>query len=282
MADPPTPYSISTITATGFLGTEIDLEKLFDVLQVEATSDDFSKLENQVTYAEFGKKKNVPIFKGFSKKFLIQRRKIKPLNRFDNQLSLVFPLVNENGRCNLNIKLFRNGNIQVTGIKYIDGGPQVLSIVKKIISDVCKEHPQVCDVSLLEPTMYKIQLINTDFKVGFEIKRDNLAKLLNGINIYSYEPCIYPGVKIEYYYNKANHRKDGNCYCENCNCHEKKNNAKICKKITISVFQSGRIIITGSQTAAQIEECYEYINTLLYSNLDRVEKKQIFRISEEQ
>ena len=124
---------------------------------------------------------------------------------------------------------------------------------------------------------YKIVLINSDYFVGFEIKRDELHKILvNKYNIYSsYEPCIYPGVNSKFYWNED--YKDlpfsGKCYCNNfCNgkgCGKGDGN---CKKITISIFQSGSVIITGGRSMEQIIDAYNFINKVFNENYSEIKK----------
>lgn len=124
---------------------------------------------------------------------------------------------------------------------------------------------------------YKIVLINSDYFVGFEIKRDELHKILvNKYNIYSsYEPCIYPGVNSKFYWNTD--YKDllftGKCYC-NCFCNGKGNGTGEgnCKKITISIFQSGSVIITGGRSMEQIVDAYNFINKVFTENYSEIKK----------
>ena len=57
-----------------------------------------------------------------------------------------------------------------------------------------------------------------------------------------------------------------------------------CKKITISIFQSGNIIITGARSLEQINDAYSFINKVLkkdYSllNLDEYYKDMVERPS---
>lgn len=265
----PTPYRISTITCTASIGAEIDLDVFYENLNVSET-------ETGITFVEFGKKREETLHKGFAKKFLINRRRERPTKRFDNQLTIAYRV---NAETLINIKVFKNGNIQMTGIKNAEQGrnmiDKLIDIIKAVPRDV------VPDKNILANSNFKICLINTDFKVGFEIKRDNLFKYMqqNYENITSYEPCIYPGVKIQYFWNAENDRHDGICYCANkCSLKKKSGDGfgeSNCKKITIAVFQSGSCIITGSQMNGQIEECYDFINKVLYENIDKIEKKNI-------
>ena len=124
---------------------------------------------------------------------------------------------------------------------------------------------------------YKIVLINSDYFVGFEIKRDELHKILvNKYNIYSsYEPCIYPGVNSKFYWNKE--YKDlpftGKCYCNNfCNGKGNGEGDGNCKKITISIFQSGSVIITGGRSMEQIVDAYNFINKVFTENYNEIKK----------
>jgi TATA-box binding protein (TBP) (component of TFIID and TFIIIB) len=271
--DKPTDYRISTITATGSVGTTIDLDILYSCL--ECNDDEF--LDDNIVYVEYGKKKSETIYKGYSKKFNINRRKTEPSKRFDNQLTIVF---NTKEHKNLNVKTFRNGNIQITGIKQLETGHYVVDIIVNLLRKIynVKNMDVIGNISELSSINYKIRLINTDFKVGFGIKRDVLYKLLtNDYNmVCTYEPVIYPGVKLHYFYNKSNIFADGICRCSK-KCHDMKGGSgdgyMKCKKITIAIFQSGCVIITGSQTRSQINECYAFINQILYKDVDLIQKK---------
>jgi len=125
---------------------------------------------------------------------------------------------------------------------------------------------------------YNIVLINSDFYIGFEIKRNELHELLtNKYNIFSsYEPCIYPGVNSKYYFNESydNEEFKGKCYCDvYCNGKGNAKGSGNCKKITISIFQSGSIIITGARNVQQINIAYNFINGVIRDNKDQIKKK---------
>ena len=271
--DKPTEYRISTITATGSVGTTIDLDILYSSLEC---NDDF--LDDNIVYVEYGKKKSETIYKGYSKKFNINRRKTEPSKRFDNQLTIVF---NTKEHKNLNVKTFRNGNVQITGIKQLETGYTVVDTIIRLLNKIytLKNKDVIGNIEDLKSNNYKIRLINTDFKVGFGVKREVLYKLLTtDYNmVCNYEPVIYPGVKLHYFYNKSNVFADGICGCSK-KCHDMKGGTgdgyMNCKKITIAIFQSGCVIITGSQTRSQINECYAFINQILYKDVDLIEKKK--------
>jgi hypothetical protein len=79
----------------------------------------------------------------------------------------------------------------------------------------------------------------------------------------SYESAIYPGVNIKYYYNPAK-QQTGICNCEGpC---DGKGSQGFCKKITIAVFKSGKIIITGGNSMVHIHTAYEFITRFAKEN----------------
>ena len=252
-----TPYRISTITAVGNINTIIDLQLLFNL---------FTPKDN-IVYMEYGKTKNESNFKGEHPKK--KNNKVKK-KRFDNQ-STVFIKFDDNSY--VNMKIFKNGKIQMTGLKNINYGKQAINILIDYIKKLYKNNNKIIeDYDKINLTNYKICLINSDFKFNTKIKRDNLFKYIinNTELVCSYEPCIYPGVKIQYFYNNIN---NGICKCEEY-CENKNKNSK-CTKITIAIFESGCTIITGAKNLDQINTTYEYISNLLSNNISQFKKKEL-------
>jgi TATA-box binding protein (TBP) (component of TFIID and TFIIIB) len=268
----PTKLKISTITATSYIGTVINLEKFFTNLNPYIYN---------IQYIEYNNKFHEINVKGYNKKYENKRRKGLIKKCFDNQVTIVFGV--EENNFNINMKIFKNGKIQMTGIKNIDNGhiyvDQLINIIKDIylIDDsVVEEYEKLNNID------YKIRLINSDFKIGFPVKREKLYNLL--IDNYkelicSYEPCIYPGVKISYLYNENKIIKNGICECKSKICFTRKNGSGIeedaCKKITIVVFQSGSVIVTGSNNILQLNECYDFISRILLDHMKDIELNHI-------
>tara|TARA_Y100000389_G_C17075626_1_gene324161 strand:- start:126 stop:479 length:354 start_codon:yes stop_codon:yes gene_type:complete len=107
-------------------------------------------------------------------------------------------------------------------------------------------------------------MINSDFDIGYMVDRETLHRGIIHSGYYSsYEPVIYPGVNIKYYYNPEKQMK-GICNCDDP-CDGKGKNG-CCKKITIAVFKSGKIIITGGHSMTHINTAYTFIYDYLKSN----------------
>ena len=47
---------------------------------------------------------------------------------------------------------------------------------------------------------------------------------------------------------------------------------KNCKKITIAIFESGSVLITGGVTFEQIEDAYNYITKVFRDNRNEIKK----------
>jgi TATA-box binding protein (TBP) (component of TFIID and TFIIIB) len=271
----PTPYKVSTITATASFSCEhIDALTLFGSVCIELDT-----TKNGFSFVEYGEKKGALHMKGFHKKLLVTRRRRKETKRFDNQVTVLIRIcTNFDGQLlpvieNTNMKVFRNGNIQMTGLKTIDQGHRAMDFMVNHIrnSEMVITH----DISKLSVQQYEIRLINSDFSVGFDIKRDKLHKIIQEqYECFStYEPCIYPGVKIQYNFNKLYTNTDGVCHCTK-KCIGKGNalGDGQCKKITIAVFQSGCIIITGARSHEQVDAAYKYVCDIIEKHLDTVKK----------
>lgn len=257
---------ISTITTTGQLGTKIQLESLFNQIPIL----DYWDLNDGVLKMEFNGQ-----VKGTSFKDIILKPK-KTKTSFFNQATLVIrrevsPLVWKE----INVKLFRNGGVQMTGVRSLEMSTESLRWLVDHVQRVCAEQ-----VFVKSPSIHKeqVQLVNTDFSIGAKVRRDVLHRVLSDtyrLNS-SYESSIYQGVKTKYFYNaeRPATSPSGLCPCPKL-CKGKGDGSKIgeCKKITISPFQTGQVIITGARTMEQINEAYEFIKQVFRTHADEVLRK---------
>lgn len=273
----PTPYKISTITATGSVNTCVNLDSLFSNIVI--SEDDEC---NGIIYVEYGNRKSDTIKKGTAKKKPVNGTTSTPKKRFDNQVTIVYRYnCSKLGKqINVNCKIFKNGNVQMTGLRYIDQGIDIIDFIIHVLKDIYykTDNDIVGDITLMTNTNYRIRLINCDFKIGIELKRDKLYSIV--LSKYStlctYEPCIYPGVKVQYWWNKENVLCNGACYCKGkCDGKGCGVGDGECKKITIAVFQSGCIIITGGQSIEQINDAYDFICLCIKTNIADVYKTSI-------
>ncbi len=241
---------ISTITAVLQLSSDIDLKQVYQSVPIT----------RYIPFIEFGQTNKT---KGFSKKQLKKRRKEKQKRIFYNQSTIhVF----HDGKL-MNVKLFNNGKIQITGLKKETQSDNLVNDLIQYFQDldIMEDETQIVDS--------KIVLINSDFDMGFQIERELLQREIGELGLYStYEPCIYPGVNIKYYMNKNN--TNGICCCDSiCDGKGRANGDGDCKKVTIAVFMSGKAIITGAQNKKQLYTCYHFITNMIEERKDFLELK---------
>ena len=264
----PSKLRISTMTAICSINLNIDLTELYKTITISQDIDRYPHIKS----CQFG---NKDIKGGVLKK---PRKKRNPninnkRNYFQNQVTFIILL---NNIRKVNLKIFRNGKIQMTGLKSKEEG----SIASKTILDKITELNSInsniiadngCSVDLKNTiTDFSIVLINSDFFGGFKIKRETLYEILHSNGFFvSYEPDIYPGVNAKFYWNKKTigTNNAGICSCENqCDGKGDGEGEGKCKKITIATFQSGNIIITGARSNEQTKDAYLFINSLLKTN----------------
>ena len=242
---------ISAMVQIGKLNTKVELSELAKTLETN----------DNILYIEHGSH----VSKGINnKKF--SKKKSDNRKYFYNQVTIhLFNDLKENKR--VNVKVFNNGTIQMTGINSDEIGKTTIKILIEEFNQLSNEDifetDEIQDVGLLETV-----LINSDFDIHSEINRESLHRLIiqNGY-MSSFEPCTYPGVNIKYYHNPLV-KNFGICDCDKpCNGKGKENT---CKKITIVAFKSGKIIITGGRSKENIQTAYEFITEFIDENSDDI------------
>jgi len=262
-----TPYRVSTITANGHIGTHVQQAVFFQHIRlVELESD-----EPGFIWVEWGEDQSRGLF---PKKRRKTGRKI-----FDNQVTVIYKMAKGYMP---NVKLFRNGNIQMTGIRTVEDGKKIIERMTEEVKWIAEagltaqvgeeEKVIVEDLKALQGKDFTIRMINSDFSVPYKIRRKELHRIL--IDEYgnkcSFQPETYPGVKLQYFWNERSMKPDGCCYCKSL-CIGKKNEETQCKKVTVSIFQSGKILITGATSFNQVDEAYQYITRVLNDKKEKIE-----------
>jgi TATA-box binding protein (TBP) (component of TFIID and TFIIIB) len=205
-----------------------------------------------------------------------KKKKRREKKNFFNQVSLIFRSATLMGldpnkmsikerNKTVNVKLFINGSIQMTGCRYLDNIKKSLEILfekfkikKAILNDKMEyvEKPFVNNVEKLDiknVKNFKIQMINVNFNILFQINRSKLFQLLldNLVDV-TFDPIIHACVNIKYHL---------------------KNNPT--KSISIFVFESGSITIAGSNLSSEVLEAYNFINKFILSNYSKLLTKDI-------
>lgn len=291
------PLRISTMVVTAHIGTTINLLKLLELFHEKAIpltwpAEGFLKVEykpillakpNATPQEEQKAKQKAKaqekiVIGTCSRDELTKRKKSK--NIFFNQSTLVVrrqfatsskgePMYKE-----VNIKLFKNGGIQMTGIPSDTFAQETLAWLAKELSSFSEPVLE----SAAKPHRYSIQLINSDYQINGNINREKLHEvLINEYNLFSsFESTIYQGCDTKYFYNEAAPKDavEGICPCGTNLCAGNGDGTAIgqCKEITISPFHTGSVIITGARRFEQIEKAYIFINKILTKHCSEVIK----------
>lgn len=256
-----TPLRISTMTTTCQMGTTINLDKLFTQIKT-------------IPYWFLGEGVLKMEFKGETKgvcrnDIMLRRKRVK--KTFFNQSSLVVRLQTSNSTWKeINVKLFSNGGVQMTGVPDDRTGRAAINWLAESV----QTSYEGVFAKPYNIHKYETQLVNSDYSIGVPIRRERLHKILvETYGLFStFESTIYQGVNTKFYFNKARQEGPaGICLCPQP-CEGTGTGEKIgdCKRITISPFQTGRIIITGARSLEQIEEAYKFMNEVFIKHASEI------------
>lgn len=205
-----------------------------------------------------------------------KKKKRREKKNFYNQVSLIFRSATLMGLDpeklslkerfkTVNVKLFINGSIQMTGCKHLDNIKKSLEILFEKLK-ICKaaldkdmkfitknfiDDPIKLDIKRVDN--FKIVMINTNFNIQFQINRERLHQLLKEIGFdVTFDPIIHACVNIKYQIRNT-----------------------INKTISIFVFESGSITIAGSNSCQQVLDTYNFINKFILNNYSKLLTKNI-------
>lgn len=271
----PHDLTISTMTLTCKLPVKFNVIMIAKYLELSSTFIQTIKCGNNneicrtlVPFKHKNKNKKIKIK---------QNAKAKPTTKknFYNQVTIV---INCSGMIKINVKLFKNGSIQITGCKNISSVIWILEkLFKKLQEFVPKnDNANATDntddtddtvdtdktperyaepyifLKILDITDLKIAMINSNFDIGFNIDREKLFNLLIADKYEcGYDPSRHAGVNIRF---KSEHN------ISETDIHSS----------SIFVFDKGSIIITGARNYMQIMECYKFINMYLINNYQKI------------
>ena len=197
---------------------------------------------------------------------IIHKKKVKKLKKkkkvFFNQVSLCVMVPSKNEKP-VNLKLFSNGSMQMTGCKHIDNALEAIERIfvelKKIkaIRDVKQKkvvEKPFCDnpasLSLACIKNISVEMIVSKFTYPTKINRPLLYKLLLANEIEcKYDPELHASVDLKI--------ESGE------------------KKISVFIFEKGSIVITGARTCNHILTAYNFVNEFLLKNHKIISRKNV-------
>ena len=240
-----TDYNVNTMTLTASSGLEtinLDLLKL-EHSEAVGVGDELRPFVSHLSYRDGTEIRR-------SGKVLKRNGKVRnySVRMFDNQATVVVRMPYSGGY-DLNIKVFRNGNLQMTGARAAEHGLEGANVALGSMGGGVRD--------------VRVQLMNCNFRVSRRVNRDALhavARDVYGMQS-SFNPSIYPAVKIYFMHNAHG---DGRCHGQ-AECTRFGRDA-CCKRVTLLVFSgkstkdTSSAIITGAVTHEQIRAAHAWLS----------------------
>lgn len=176
---------VSTKTIIAITNLEINIEKLFNYLQVvkyiskkkkrgRKKKDDKEDLNKDIKEGSVITLKYQDKLKGIDRK-----KKKNCLNKkkyFRNALTVVIVLKHEGSNKLINFKISKNGKFQITGCKTVEHAKKIIKYIWKSIKDE-KDIYKLKDPFF--KTIFNTVMTNVDFNIGYIINREELNRFIN-------------------------------------------------------------------------------------------------------
>ena len=278
MEEIPANVSISTMSLACYLGTLFKTDNIYKYMILES---------NYIVAVKSAK--GMRCIEEYKGKF--KSTKKNSGKNFFNQNTIIIHIIEDRF---LNIKLFKNGSIQMTGCKFLsDVNIAINKLIFKLkeklivkIDNIMNEITFVDDPNSLYMSKFKIDLINSNFGVTYLINKENLFNILSSKNILcrlsSQHSCVNIKYKVKTKTKPKPKPKTKTKTIESINTSESIDSTlieiEIESFVSIFVFQTGNIIITGAKKAEHVKDAYYYIVYLLNQNKQNIMKKDISKI----
>ena len=194
------------------------------------------KIDLQRFYDHVSKKTNIIVKYSPNNRDYVLTKRGKKKKNFFNQVTINIQDITKKS-----IKIFLNGKIQVTGV--------VAECEFKLISEYICKLLQECFEQDIQLLSYKIGMINSNFHLQWNIDLHKFQSILEGEqNVISrYDPDTYPAINMKYYFHD--------------------------NRVSLFIFNSGNIVITGAKSILDISVTYKYIIKIL------TQYKQVIKLS---
>lgn len=246
---------ISTITLDCKLHTLIDVDKFAKNVVLR---------EDEIVSVKFGNRKD----SATNRTIVIIKGKKKPsVRNFYNQVTILMKPMNNPSRNYINIKVFKNGSLQMTGCKDMDDFNNVATTLINILKRgqyIKNKKGEDVHIKFIDRPKkigifdVKIRMINSNFKLDYKVDRKKLAKLLKKNHKLNTKDEEIGYVECKY-------EPTGGHSCVNI-----KYSYDAESKPSIFVFQTGAIIITGAKNLHHIIMAYHYIHKILNKYYDEI------------
>ena len=253
-------------------------EEEFNLLQLKIAENSdncdqhvISRITNKLGKIKFRDIRKISI--GLSKKDICSYR-CKKKGAFYNCFAIILRINHNDTYKEIHVKVFNTGKLEIPGI-------QNKVIFNKTIQLLCNILNSINPINTVSPITNRIGwyikdsstvLINSNFSTGYYIDRHKLYNILKNkylINT-AYDPCSYPGIQSEFYYNLNTDIQSGR-QPSNLDISGKLNYIKI----SFMIFRTGSVLIVGKCEENILNNIYIFLVNLLTREFKKIFIKYI-------
>ena len=224
---------------------------------------------------------------GLCKKDICSYR-CKRKSAFYNCFVLRMRIYHEDSYKEMHVKVFNTGKLEIPGIQNDEVLEKVLELLVKtlrVIVDVptndmkLKSDNAQANSEQLECSKETKEtvLINSDFKCGYYVNRDNLYHVLKykyKINC-NYDPCKYPGIQCVFYYDSRAEKQNGMMPSDYiCNKKLKKTQQVIENEhftlVSFMIFRTGSVLIVGKCSEDVLYSIYGFLKQMFETEYENI------------
>jgi len=199
--------------------------------------------------------------------------------------------IEDKGFKEYHVKIFNTGKLEIPGLQT---NQECEHLLFKLIGLLKEYEPEIT----LSDRPFDTILINSNFKTGFYLNRDNLYDILQHEYKFQcvYDPCSYPGIQCKFYYYKGRivqtgiqdyddikgkgygYKKKNRSQELNEEINElipsKMDNRKNSKyyEISIMIFRTGSILLVGMCPEEVLNDVYDVIRKIMEKEYSRIKQ----------
>jgi len=188
---------------------------------------------------------------GLSKKDIISYRR-KKRGAFYNCFVTILRVRIDDTFKEIHVKVFNTGKLEIPGIQTEEMLHNVLKLLVEQLSPFIKSGEKLACTNDIPDTV----LINSNFNSGYYIDREKLYKIIHtkyNINC-AYDPCSYPGIQCEFYYDPALAVQNGVFTSTKTSS---------VTKVSFMIFRTGSVLIVGKCTEHVLDVIYKFLCSML-------------------